>query len=51
MNRRSAIASFVNLPCLNRARRMRSIPSAIFGPVLNPPPSGLECCGSSIHAV
>jgi hypothetical protein len=37
---RSALTCFVYRPCFNCARRIRSIPSAIFGPVLSPPCSG-----------
>ena len=36
-NRRRAIASLVNLPCRRFARRERSFPSGVRGPVLFPP--------------
>jgi hypothetical protein len=33
----SAFAAALYRPCFVTARRMRSIPSAVFGPVLRPP--------------
>jgi hypothetical protein len=38
---RSALARFEYRPCFVFACRMRSIPSAVFGPVLSPPWSTL----------
>jgi hypothetical protein len=35
--RRSSLACFEYRPCLVTACRMRSIPAAVFGPVLRPP--------------
>ena len=35
--RRSSLADFEYRPCFVTARRMRSIPSAVLAPVLNPP--------------